>query len=327
MNAFRDDEINERIRIERSPAMEHVYGLVTHVARGNAAVLLRGERGTGTTAIARAIHQLSARARNPFVTVSWPEVTESFVESALFGLVPATANAAQSKGKIEEAEGGTLFIEEVGDFSLAMQSKLMRCIRERTFVKPGSNTPQPADVRIVAASRQELDRLIAEGRFLKDFCDELSVFSIRIPPLRERKTDILLLAQHYLRRHAEAAGKSILRLSSQATSRLLDYAWPGNLSELEHCIEHAVLLCNTNAIELDHLPPALQSAEPGAPITEDSLPATLESVERTLIVDALRASNGNRSKAAQLLGITERLMGLRVRKYGIEPRTYRSGGV
>ena len=326
MNAYRDDEITDLVRIERSPAMEHVYSLVTHVARGNAAVLLRGERGTGTATIARAIHQLSARARNPFVTVSWPEVTESFVESELFGSATASANTVQSQGKLEEAEGGTLFIEEVGDFSLAMQSKLMRCIRERTFIKPGSNTPQPADVRIVAASRQELDRLIEEGRFLKDFCDELSVFTIRIPPLRERKTDILLLAQHFLRKHAEKGGKSILRLSSQATSRLLDYEWPGNMTELDHCIQHAVMLCNAVAIEVEHLPPALQNTEAGAPVTEDSLPATLESVERTLIIDALRASNGNRSKAAQQLGITERLMGLRVRKYGIEPRAYRSGG-
>ncbi|GMV94615.1 MAG: hypothetical protein AMXMBFR82_43930 [Candidatus Hydrogenedentota bacterium] len=325
MNAFRDDETDDLNRIERSPAMEQVYAMCTHVARGNAAVLLRGERGTGAATIARAIHRMSARAGNPFVTVSWPEVTESFVENELFGLAGSPANASHDQGKIEQAEGGTLFIEEVGDFSPAIQAKLMRCIRERTFVKPGSTTPQPADVRIIAASRQELDRLIEEGRFLKDFCDELSVFTIRIPPLRERKTDILLLAQHYLRKHADAAGKPVQRLSSDAASRLLDYAWPGNLTELEHCVEHAVLVCPSGVVELEHLPPMLQRADSSPNTTEDSLSATLESVERTLIIDALRASNGNRSKAAQQLGITERLMGLRVRKYGIEPRAYRSG--
>lgn len=326
MNAFRDDENNGLFRIERSPAMEQVYAMVTHVARGNAAILLRGERGTGAATIARAIHQLSGRAENPFVTVSWPEVTESYVENELFGQAAAPPNAVQCPGKIEEAEGGTLFIEEVGDFSSAIQAKLMRCIRERTFVKTGSAMPQPADVRIIAASRKELDQLIDEGRFLKDFCDELSVFTIRIPPLRERKTDILLLAQHYLRKHADAAGKPIQRLSSEAASGLLDYPWPGNLTELEHCVKHAVLLCNASVLELGHLPPMLQRAESSSPAIEDSLPATLESVERTLIIDALRASNGNRSKAAQQLGITERLMGLRVRKYGIEPKAYRSGG-
>ncbi len=326
MNAFRDDEIDRFDRVERSPAMEQVYSLATHVARGNVAVLLRSERGTGAEAIARAIHNLSARAHNPFVTVRWPEVTESFVEGELFGAASAAHGSVPPQGKIEEAEGGTLFIEEIGDFSLAMQAKLMRCIRERSFMKPGANSPQPADVRVIAASRRELDRLIEDGRFLKDFCDELTIVTIRIPPLRERKTDILLLAQHFLRRYAEAAEKPIQRLSSRVASLLLEYTWPGNLTELDRCIEHAVMLCTSDTIELEHLPPPVQQTEPAVSVTEDSLPATLESVERTLIIDALRASNGNRSRAAQQLGITERLMGLRVRKYGIEPRNYRSTG-
>ena len=325
MNAYREEENSTGLLpVERSPAMEHVYRLVAHVAMGNAAVLLRGERGTGAETLARSIHSLSTRAARPFVKVSWTEVTEAFVENELFGSDIAGMPVVPQTGRLEEAEGGTLFIEELGVFSLATQGKLMRCIRERTFVRPGGGALKPADVRIVAASTQDLERLIAEGRVLKDFCDELSVSTLRIPPLRDRKTDILLLAQHYIRQHGQAAGKPAQRLSSEATSLMLEYPWPGNQAELDRCISHAVLACAGDIIDVRHLPPALQQLESSSAAPGDSLPATLESVERTLIIDALRVSNGNRSKAAQVLGITERLMGLRVRKYGIDPRSFRS---
>ena len=329
MNAYREhvdqDGLAGLPSIGNSSSMEQVYALVAHVAAGHGAVLLRGERGTGTEDLARSIHRMSNRASQPFVRVTWAEITEAFVESDLFGRVIEPSGSRLRRGKFEKAEGGTLFIEEVGDFSTAMQGKLMRCIRERAYVRPGGDTLTPADVRIVAATAQNLHRLIEEGRFLKDFYHELSTFTIRIPPLRERKGDILLLAQHFIRKHAASADKPVQRLSSKAASLLLEYAWPGNVSELEHCIEHAVLLCTNGTIDTPQLPPGMIRMETNAPECEDSLPATLESIERTLIVDALRASNGNRSKAAQLLGITERLMGLRVRKYELEPRTYRGG--
>ncbi|MCC6694066.1 MAG: sigma-54-dependent Fis family transcriptional regulator [Candidatus Hydrogenedentes bacterium] len=326
MNAFwEEDNSAARLSVEKSPAMDHVYRMAAQLASGNAAVLLRGERGTGAEGLARSIHAMSPRAAKPFVKVSWAEVTEAFVESELFGLDAEASRKLQHPGKLDEAEGGTLFIEELGVFTLATQGKLMRCIRERAIVRPGSSTSRPVNVRVIAASTQDLERLIAEGRCLKDFCEEPFVFTLRIPPLWERKTDILLLAQHYIRQVGQREGRPAQRLSSEATSLVLEYPWPGNQVELEQCIAHAVLLCTGDVIDVKHLPPALQQIESDAGAPGDSLPATLESVERTLIVDALRVSNGNRAKAAQLLGITERLMGLRVRKYGIDPRSFRAG--
>ncbi|MCC6488419.1 MAG: sigma-54-dependent Fis family transcriptional regulator [Candidatus Hydrogenedentes bacterium] len=326
MNAHWEEEsIAPGLPVERSPAMEHVYRLAAQVASGNTAVLLRGERGTGAEGLARSIHAMSSRASKPFVKVSWAEVTEAFVETELFGFETSASRMLSQPGRLEEADNGTLFIEELGVFSLATQGKVMRCVRERAFARSGTSTPKPVDVRVIAASTQDLERLVAEGRFLKDFCEEPFVFTLRIPPLRERKTDILLLAQHYIRQLGQREGRPAQRLSSAATSLVLEYPWPGNQVELEQCIAHAVLLCTGEVIDVKHLPASLQQSESDAGAPGDSLPATLESVERTLIIDALRVSNGNRAKAAQLLGITERLMGLRVRKYRIDPRSYRAG--
>jgi Nif-specific regulatory protein len=306
--------------------MEGIYQFIDRVAGSDAPVLLVGERGTKKPVVARAIHEAGARSGNPFVTVSWAEVTETYVETELFGAGQTLASMmlASKKGRFEEAIGGTAFLEEVSDFSTATQAKLLRFLRDGAFQRLGTQTVVEADVRIIAATCADLRHLVEAGRFLSDLLDELDVVSIRIPPLRERKSDIVHLAQHYLHRYARTEQKSIRRISLNAISQLVTYGWPGNLVELEHCMQRAALLCDGDAVDVEHLPPTVQSAAVDTTADSDNLQETLDHVEKALIIDALRLTNGNQSKAAALLGVTERLMGLRVKKHGLDPRAFRT---
>jgi Nif-specific regulatory protein len=251
---------------------------------------------------------------------------ETLVESELFGHEKGafTGALATRQGRFESANGGTIFLDEVGDFSPATQVKLLRVLQEREFERVGGNTPIKVDVRVIAATNRDLEQMISEGKFRQDLYYRLNVFSIHLPALRERKADILLLSDLFVEKYSKANHKSVKRISTPAIDMLMSYHWPGNVRELENCIERAVLVSNDEVIHGYHLPPTLQTAEASGTVSVGPLQAALDNVEREMIVESLKSTRGNMAKASQLLGITERLMGLRVRKHGVEPKRYRS---
>jgi Nif-specific regulatory protein len=312
--------------IGKSKAMQAVFDLVAQVSKSNTTVLIRGESGTGKELVAHAIHYNSPRASRPFIKVNCAALPETVVESELFGHEKGafTGAIARRKGRFELAHGGSIFLDEIGDLSPATQIKLLRVIQEREFERVGGTTSIRTDVRVITATNRDLEMLINEGKFREDLYYRLNVFPIHMPPLRERKTDTLLLADYFVEKYSVANGKNIRRISTSAIDMLMAYHWPGNVRELENCIERAVLLSNDEVIHGHHLPPTLQTAEASGTLHKGTLDETLEAVERDLIVDALKMARGNKAKSARALGITERIMGLRVEKYGIDPNRYKS---
>lgn len=328
-NARLQEELRERFRpaniVGNSKAMQEVYDLIAQVAKSSATVLLRGESGTGKELVAHAIHYNSLRAGKPFVRVHCGALPETIIESELFGHEKGafTGAIAQRKGRFELAHGGSVFLDEIGDLSPSTQVKLLRVLQEREFERVGGSETLRVDVRLIAATNRPLEQLIAEGKFREDLYYRLNVFPIHIPPLRERKTDILLLADHFVEKYARANHKAITRISTPAIDMLMAYHWPGNVRELENCIERAVLLAEGDVIQAHHLPPTLQMPVPSRIASKGTLDATLDAIERDMLVDALKASRGNKAKAARALGLTERLMGLRVAKHGLDPRRFK----
>jgi Nif-specific regulatory protein len=324
------NELKDRFRpsniIGNSKQMQDVYDQIAQVCRSNTTVLIRGESGTGKELVAHAIHYNSTRAAKPFVRVNCAALPETLVESELFGHEKGafTGALATRQGRFEAANGGTIFLDEVGDFSPATQVKLLRVLQEREFERVGGNAPLKVDVRVIAATNRDLEAMIAEGKFRQDLYYRLNVFSIHLPALRERKADILLLADFFVGKYAKANHKSVKRISTPAIDMLMTYHWPGNVRELENCIERSVLVSNDEVLHGYHLPPTLQSAEASGTVTVGPLQASLDNLEREMIVESLKSSRGNMAKAAQLLGMTERLMGLRVKKHGITPKRYRT---
>jgi Nif-specific regulatory protein len=324
------DELKDRFRpsniIGNSKAMQEVYKLIAQVSVSDTTVLLRGESGTGKELVAHALHYASPRAAKPFVKVNCAALPEGVIESELFGHEKGafTGAVASRKGRFELAEGGTLFLDEIGDLSPAMQIKLLRVLQEREFERVGGTATIRADVRMITATNRVLEDLIQREQFRQDLYYRLNVFPIHIPPLRERRTDILLLADYFAERYSLKTHKNVRRISTPAIDMLMAFHWPGNVRELENCIERAVLLSDDDVIHGHHLPPTLQTAEASGTVTRRTLRATLESVEKELLVEALKSSRGNMASAASALGITERIMGLRVRKYRIQARRFRS---
>ncbi len=312
--------------IGKSKAMQVVYDLIGQVSASNTTVLIRGESGTGKELVAHAIHYNSLRASKPFIKVNCAALPESVIESELFGHEKGafTGAVAMRKGRFELANGGTIFLDEVGDLSAATQVKLLRVIQEREFERVGGTATVKTDVRVIAATNRELEELIDKGQFRQDLYYRLNVFPIHVPSLRERGTDILLLANYFAEKFSKDNHKAIRRISTPAIDMLMSYHWPGNVRELENCIERAVLLSTDEVIHGHHLPPTLQTAEFSGTVHRGTLESTLENVERELLVEALKNSRGNKAKAARALGISERLMGLRVQKYGIDPRRFRT---
>jgi Nif-specific regulatory protein len=323
------EELKDRFRpsniIGNTNVMQEVYDLIAQVSKSEATVLIRGESGTGKELVAQAIHYNSLRAGKPFIKVNCAALPESVIESELFGHEKGafTGAVASRKGRFELAGGGTLFLDEVGDLSPSLQIKLLRVLQEREFERVGGTETIKVDVRLIAATNIDLEQRILEGSFRQDLYYRLNVFPIHIPPLRERKTDILLLADYFVEKYSKSSYKNVRRISTPAIDMLMAYHWPGNVRELENCIERAVLLSRDDVIHGHHLPPSLQTAEASGTAFKGRLETALENVEQELVLDALKSSRGNMAKAARSLGITERMMGLRINRYGIDPKRFR----
>lgn len=323
-------ELKEKFRpanmIGRSNAMQRVYDAIQQVAKSDATVLIRGESGVGKELVAHSIHYNSPRAGGPFIRVSCAALPESIIESELFGHEKGAFTGAlqQRRGRFELAHGGTIFLDEIGDLSPHTQVRLLRVLQEREFERVGGNQTIKVDVRVIAATNRDLEKLIEEGKFRQDLYYRLNVFPIHIPPLRERRTDIPDLANFFVEKYSKANGKFVRRLSTPAIDMLMSYHWPGNVRELENVIERAVLLTTDDVIHGHHLPPTLQTAEASNTPMSGTLEATLAQVEKEMLVEALKKNRGNKAAAARELGITERIMGLRVKHYGIDPRRFRT---
>jgi Nif-specific regulatory protein len=311
-----------------SGPIRQAHKQIAQVAPTNTTVLIRGESGTGKELIARAIHRNSARAKKPFVKVTLGALPHALVDSELFGYEKgAFAGAmARKRGRFELAHGGTLFLDEVGELNAATQVKCLRVLQEREFERLGGTEPLKANVRLIATTSKNLEAAIAAKEFREDLYYRLNVFAILLPPLRERRADILLLAEHFLAKYSRAHRKAIRRISAAAVDMLMSYRWPGNVRELENTIERTVLTCESSAIEAHHLPPTLRT--PGTPGTASgcSLSHAVERYEKDLILDALKSARGNCAQAARLLDTTERIIGYKIRKYRIDPQRFRTSG-
>jgi Nif-specific regulatory protein len=328
-NAHLRQELRERYDfsaiIGNSGPMRRVYEQVAQVARTNTTVLIRGESGTGKELIAHAIHYNSLRTKKPFVKVSCGALPDTLIESELFGYERGAFTGAheRKKGRFELAEGGTLFLDEIGDVHVPTQVKLLRVLQEREFERLGGTDTIKVNVRLIAATNKDMEQAIAQQTFREDLFYRLNVFSIFVPPLRERKPDVLLLADHFLERFAVEHGKTIKRISTPAIDMLTAYHWPGNARELQNVIERAVLVCDGQVIHGHHLPPTLQTAEASGTVTSLSLADAIAAYEKDLIQDALKSSRGNLSRAARLLRTTDRVFNYKVRKLGIDRKRFR----
>jgi Nif-specific regulatory protein len=305
--------------------MRLVFDQVVQVAKSNATVLLRGESGTGKEMIANAIHYNSLRAKQPLIKVNCSALPETLIESELFGYEKGAFTGAEKRkiGRFESADGGTIFLDEIGELPLKTQVKLLRVLQEKEFQRLGSNDTIRANVRIIAATNMNLESAMDDGRFREDLFYRLNIFSIFLPPLRERKADILLLAEHFLEKYESEYVKRIRRISTPAIDMLTQYHFPGNVRELENVIERAVIVCDSNVIHSHHLPLSLQTAEETDTSPKGSLDASVAALEKDLILDALKSARGNVAKAARLLDSTERKIGYKIRKFGLEPSKFK----
>jgi Nif-specific regulatory protein len=320
-----DEGVRPRDMIGTAGSMRTVYLQIDQVAPSITTSLIRGESGTGKELVAKAVHERSPRAHGPFVKFNCAALPESLIESELFGHEKGafTGALARRKGRFELAHGGTLFLDEIGDVSPATQVKLLRVLQEREFERIGSQETQRCDVRLIAATSRNLEEMIKTGSFREDLYYRLNVFPIYVPPLRERKCDILLLCDFFIEKYSEQVGVKPARVSSAAIELLDSYHWPGNVRELENCIERAVLLARGQSIKAHHLPPTLQKKTPKERKEAATLEDAMEALEREMLVDALKETGSNMAEAARRLGLTERKMGLRVKKYGIDRERFK----
>jgi len=317
--------------------MTELYSRIRSIARTKTNVVITGESGTGKELVARAIHYESDRKEAPFVAVNCGAIPENLLESELFGHMKGAFTGAVSNkaGLAEEADGGTLFLDELTELPLHLQVKLLRFIQERSFRRVGGTADQSVDIRLIAASNRDLEEEVAAGRFREDLFYRLNVISIALPPLRERKEDISLLARHFMDKYNKELGKKVGRISEQAMGLLMDYNYSGNVRELENIIERAVTLEPTEAIGPEPLPPSLvdrtrHAAAPAAVLSAggggDSLRVppegvdlekTIEDIEKAILIDALKKTGGVKKKAAELLGLSFRSMRYKLSKYEI----------
>ncbi|MFP6905430.1 MAG: sigma 54-interacting transcriptional regulator [Verrucomicrobiota bacterium] len=327
-NQLLREQLKDRFRpsniIGTSHEMQEVYDQIAQVSSSATSVLIQGETGTGKELVAAAIHYNSDRSDKTFVKAHCAALPENIIESELFGHVKGAFTGATSdrKGRFELADNGTLFLDEIGEIPPSIQIKLLRVIQEREFERVGDIKTIKVNVRLIAATNKDLQAMSAEGKFREDLFYRLNVFPIFVPPLHKRKSDILLLADHFLEKYSRDSGKDVRRLSSEVIDMLYSYHWPGNVRELENMVERAVLLTEGDVVYPHHLPPTLQTAEATGRRPESSLRESVDSFERDLIVDALKSTRGNMASAARSLKTTQRIFGYKVHKYGIDAKKY-----
>lgn len=311
--------------IGNSNKMREVFQMTSQVCQSNAMVLIRGESGTGKELVANAIHYNSLRAKNAFVKVNCAALPQTLIESELFGHEKGAFTGAikQKLGKFELANKGTIFLDEIGSIGLDVQANLLRVLQEKEFERVGGNRTIKTDVRIITATNKNLEQAVDDEQFRGDLYYRLNVFPIYLPPLRERRTDVLLLADHFLEKYARENSKDIRRFSTPAIDMLMDYHWPGNVRELENCIERAVLLCEEGAIHSYHLPPTIQTGAESNTLPSLSLEDAVTNLEREMIIDALKNTKGNVTIAAQVMRTTVRKFSYKAEKYNIDYRDYR----
>ncbi len=330
-NTALHQQLNSRFGLEnilgQSPAMEEVLETVRQVAPSRATVLVLGESGTGKELIAKAIHQLSPRARQPLVTVHCAALAPTLLESELFGHEKGAFTGAHERriGRIEQAQGGTLFLDEIGEIDQSLQVKLLRFLGERTFERVGSNKTMTADVRLIAATNRDLDAMARQGTFRGDLLFRLRVVEIHLPPLRDRLSDAPVLARSFVKEYSRENGKPVPELAPEALEALTRYSWPGNVRELRTAMERAVVFSRDGRITLRDLPPTVRQ-EPPAPVagSQTAFPPppvedlTVKEAEKQLIIRALSESRGNRVAAAKHLGMSRRTLYRKLHAYNLE---------
>jgi len=311
--------------IGNAKPMLEVYELVNKVSQTKSTVLILGESGVGKELIANAIHYNSPTADGPFIKFSCAALPESIVESELFGHEKGsfTSAAGMRKGRFELADKGTIFLDEVGELSPAMQAKLLRVLQEKTFERVGSSKPIKVDLRIIAATNRDLKAMADKGTFREDLYYRLNVFPVTVPPLRDRASDIILLADHFAAAFSQEMGKSIVRISTPALNMLMAYHWPGNVRELENAIERSVILSDDGVIHGYNLPPSLQTSTETGTRFGCGLEGKLNAVEYEMIIEALKTHEGNTTEAAKELGLTRRILGLRMEKHNVNYKNFR----
>lgn len=302
--------------IGKSPAMELVFDKIRQVAPSRATVMIQGESGTGKELVAHAIHQLSPRLHGPYVAVHCAALPESLLESELFGHEKGafTGAVAQRQGRFERADGGTLFLDEIGEISPLIQVKLLRVLEERAFERVGGQARVDVDVRLITATNRDLEKMVADGSFREDLFYRLNVIQIALPALREHREDIPLLAHHFLKQASKDNEKDVQNITPEALDILTGYDWPGNVRELRNRIESMVVMCRSDKIGLRDLPAELR----GGTIPTGRHSDSLEETEKRLIIDALRQNKGNKTKAAEQLGISRRTIHRKVKEFHLE---------
>jgi len=322
--ALRNRILPDKIK-GNSSKMNEVFSLIESVATTDATVLIRGESGVGKELVADAIHYNSLRKNKPFIKVNCAALPESLIESELFGHEKGSFTGAsmQRIGRFEAANGGTIFLDEFGDIPASTQVKLLRVLQEREIERVGGTKPIKVDVRILCATNRNLEDLIVKDQFREDLYYRINVFPVYIPALRERINDIPILADFFIDKFNKRHGKDIKRITASAIDTLMVYHWPGNIRELENCIERACILSTDQVIRTYNLPASLQTAATSETMQSGSLDFILDKMEKQIIMDALIATKGNSAKAADQLGITERMMGIRIRKYDIDAKRFK----
>ena len=335
VETFRDMSMVEQLRkeiqgryscediISQSHKMQNLFAIMPNIAESNTTVLIEGESGTGKELFARAIHNLSFRKEKPFVAVNCGALPDSLLESELFGYkAGAFTDAKKDKpGRFALAEGGTIFLDEIGDVSASVQVKLLRVLQERTYEPVGGVSTVRADVRVITATNKKLDRLVKQEKFRDDLYYRINVMKLELPPLRDKKEDIPLLVEHFISRFNRLQNKNICCVTNEVTTALLAYDYPGNVRELENIIEHCFVLCDGEIIEARHLPisvrPALKTERAAS-----TQPATIKQMEIVLIAQALRRNKGNKTAAARELGIDKSTLFRKMKTFDIKPFSY-----
>jgi two-component system response regulator HydG len=301
-----------------SALLQKVFDLITNAAQSDAPVIIFGESGTGKELVARAIHETGIRKQKPYVKVNCASLTESLLESELFGHVKGAFTGAyrSREGRFEAAQGGCIFLDEIGDLPLATQVKLLRVLEEKVIERVGDNRPIRIDVRIITATNRNLKKLVQQGAFREDLFYRINVIPIFVPPLRERVGDIPLLAESFFRRNQLKSQKKIRGISNAAMEQLLAYPWPGNVRELKSAFEYAFVTCQEKMIQPNHFPPAVHQAQPLA-VNNRPGPLNRKEIQKKELIEALQSAGGNQSRAADILGISRVTVWNRMKKYGI----------